>query len=160
MGAARNAEVDDFLGTWKLNYTSPDGKPRECVIMLSWQGTVLRGDYSDGNTTRPANDVGIQGGELSFWVDGKYAARTYTLTYKGQLRGDSLRGAVHWKYGWASGSFDFVGTRLGKRVATSQECPGLGGAAAASRDVRAGGLAVLRVETWSWLAGVSSRSYS
>jgi hypothetical protein len=132
-GAVRNAEVDDLLGAWRLTSTSPDGKARECVIALSWQGTVLRGDYWDGKTTRPANDVGVERGELSFWVDGKYLGKVYTLTYKGRRTGDALRGAVHYKYGWASGSFDFVGQRLSRRVATMPGCPGPGGPAAVTR---------------------------
>jgi hypothetical protein len=113
-GAARNTDADDLLGTWKLAYTSPDGKARQCVVAVSRAGTVLRGDYWDGKMTRPANNVGVDRGELSFWVDGKYVGKVYTLTYKGRIRGDrdTLRGAVHWKYGWASGSFDFVGKRL------------------------------------------------
>jgi hypothetical protein len=133
-GAARNTEVDDLLGTWKLTYTSPDGKARECVIALSWQGSVLRGDYWDGKTTRLANNVGVERGELSFGVDGKHLGRVYTLTYKGRRAGDGLRGAVHWKYAWASGSFDFVGKRLAGRVTTMRGCAGPGGPAAAPRD--------------------------
>jgi hypothetical protein len=116
-GAARNNGVDDLLGAWKLTYTSPDGKARECVITVSSDGTVLRGDYWDGKTTRPANNVSVERGELSFWVDGKYMRKVYTLTYKGRRSGDGLRGAVQWKYGWASGSFDFTGQRLARRVA-------------------------------------------
>ena len=116
-GVAGDPPVDDLLGAWKLRYTSPDGKARESVIALSREGMVLRGDYSAGKTTRPARDVGFDRGELSFWIDGKYAGKTYTLTYKGRPRGNTLRGAVHWKYGWASGSFDFVGERIARSVA-------------------------------------------
>jgi hypothetical protein len=115
-GAGGRTEVDDLLGSWKLNYTSPDGKARECVVALYQQGPMLRADYWDGKTTRPANDVAVARGELSFWVDGKHLGRVYTLTYKGRRRGDGLHGAVHWKYGWASGSFDFVGKRVAKHV--------------------------------------------
>jgi hypothetical protein len=111
-GATGNSEADGLLGAWRLNYTSPDGKARECIIALSHDGTALRGDYWDGKTTRPANSVALDRGELSFWVDGRYAGRRYTLTYKGRRNGDALRGAVHWKYGWASGSMDFVGKRI------------------------------------------------
>jgi hypothetical protein len=137
LGAARNAELDDLLGSWKLTYTSPDGKARDCVIALSRDGAVLRADYWDGKTTRPANGVSVDRGELSFWVDGKYVGKVYTLTYKGRRSGSALRGAVHWKYGWASGSFDFVGKRLDRRVAAMPGCPGPGSPAAALRDVLA-----------------------
>src|SRR5262245_45864086 len=123
-GSTRTAEVDDLLGSWKLNYTSPDGKARECVITLSRAGAGLRGDYWDGATTRLANDVGIDRGELSFWVDGKHDRRAYKLTYKGRRKGDTLRGAVYWKYGWWSGSFDFTGKRLAKRVAVMPAASG------------------------------------
>jgi hypothetical protein len=110
--------VDDILGAWKLKATSPDGKARESVLVLSRVGPDLRGDYWNGESTRPAKDVRFDRGELSFGTDGTHAGRMYTLTYKGRPRANSLRGKVHWKYGWASGSFDFVGERLARSVAT------------------------------------------
>jgi hypothetical protein len=110
-------QADDLLGAWKLKYTSPDGKARQCVVALSREGAVLRADYSDAKATRPARNVAFERGELSFWVDGKYAGQVYTLTYRGRPRGNTLRGAVHWKYGWASGSLDFVGERITRSVA-------------------------------------------
>jgi hypothetical protein len=48
-------------------------------------------------------------------VDGEYAGKKYTLTYKGRPQGDVLRGAVRWKFGFVSGSFDFEGERLGRQ---------------------------------------------
>jgi len=123
-GDAGDAKVDDLLGVWKLTYTSPDGKARECVLALYREGSLLKGDYSVGKSTRPANNVGFERGELSFWIDGEYAGQVYTLTYKGKPRGEALRGAVHWKFGWASGSFDFVGERIAQRVATNPTGPG------------------------------------
>ena len=140
-GAARNTEVDDLLGAWKLTYTSPDGKDRECVIALSREGTALRGDYWDGKTTRPANNVGVQRGELSFSVDGRYVGKVYTLTYKGRRINDALQGAVHWKYGWASGSFAFVGKRLARRVAMTTGCPRPGCPVVMPQDVLTGDFA-------------------
>jgi hypothetical protein len=110
--------VDDVLGTWKLKCTSPDGKARDSVLVLRREGTVLKGDLWDGKTTRPVRYAGFERGELSFAVDGKYAGRVYTVTYKGRPQGDALHGAVHWKYGWASGSFGFVGQRVPQSVAT------------------------------------------
>jgi len=117
-GATGDPRVDDILGAWKLKCTSPDGKARESVLVLRREGTVLKGDFWDGKTTRPARNVAFERGELSFGVDGKYAGQVYTVTYKGRPRGDALRGAVHWKYGWASGSFGFVGERITQSVAT------------------------------------------
>src|SRR6516162_6205025 len=105
-GVASDPQGDDLLGAWRLTFTSPDGKARESILTLSRQGTALRGDYWDGKTTSPARDLGFERGELSFWVDGKYAGRTYTLTYRGRPRANALRGAVRWKYGWASGSVE------------------------------------------------------
>jgi hypothetical protein len=118
-GATREAHVDEILGTWRLKSTSPDGEKRELILVLSRPGGVLRGVYTADQVTRPARDVGFARGELSFGVDGTHGGRAYTLTYKGKPRADSLRGAVHWKYGWASGSFAFVGERLGRKVAMS-----------------------------------------
>jgi hypothetical protein len=87
--------------------------------VLSRLGGVLQGYYTSDEGTRAARDVGFERGELSFGVDGSYAGRTYTLTYKGKPRANSVRGAVHWKYGWASGSYAFVGERLSQKVAMS-----------------------------------------
>jgi hypothetical protein len=133
--------VDDLLGVWKLTFTSPDGKARECVLALSREGTALRGDYSADNTTRPARNVAFERGELSFWVDGQYAGQAYTLTYKGKPRGNSLKGAVRWKYRWASGSFAFVGERIARQVATA---PGSRRPTPAAKPVREAGLGTRR----------------
>ena len=116
-GEAGDPRVDNVLGAWKLKCTSPDGKVRECVVVLRREGTVLKGDYWDGKTIRPARNVGFERGELSFGVDGKYAGQVYTLTYKGRPRGDAVRGTVYWKYAWASGSFGFLGERIPQSVA-------------------------------------------
>jgi hypothetical protein len=117
-GASGDPRVDDVVGTWKLKCTSPDGKARDSVLVLRREGMVLKGDLWDGKTTRAVRYVAFERGELSFAVDGKYARQVYTVTYKGRPQGDALRGTVHWKYGWASGSFGFVGERIGQRVAT------------------------------------------
>jgi hypothetical protein len=133
--------VDDLLGAWKLTFTSPDGKARQCVLALSREGTALKGDYSADNTTRPARNVVFERGELSFAVDGQYAGQVYTLTYKGKPRGNSLKGAVRWKYGWATGSFDFVGERMVRGVATA---PGSRRPTRAAKPVREAGLGTRR----------------
>jgi hypothetical protein len=116
-GEAGDPQPDLLLGAWKLKCTSPDGKARECILVLSREGTLLKGDYVVGKTTRPARYVEFDRGELRFLVDGKYAGQVYTLIYKGRPRGNALQGAVHWKYGWASGSIDFTGERITQSVA-------------------------------------------
>ena len=35
-------------------------------------------------------------------------------------RADAIRGSVRWKFGWASGSFDFEGRRQTEGVASSR----------------------------------------
>ena len=37
------ATPDDPTGTWSLKCVSPDGKPRECVVVVVREGKSLRG---------------------------------------------------------------------------------------------------------------------
>ena len=111
-GAAGEAKGDDPAGSWKLKFVSCDGQTRESLLTLSREGTTLKGAYTADSVTQPARDVGFERGELSFRVDGEYAGQSYTLNYKGKPRGDIVRGAVRWKFGWASGCFDFEGRRV------------------------------------------------
>jgi hypothetical protein len=119
-GESGISQVDDLLGTWKLNYTTPDGKARGCVLALTRDGSFLTAQYTAENVTRSARNVEFNQGELSFWVDGTYARRPYTLNYRIRRRGDTLGGEVRWKYGWASGSFDLVGERVGGPTRTAR----------------------------------------
>ena len=120
LAATGDSQVNDVLGAWKLKCTSPDGKPRECILVVSREGAVLRGDYSVGRTTKPARYVVFERGELIFGLDGKYAGQVYTVTYKERPREQLAPG---WrstrKYGWASGSFDFLGEGIAQGVATN-----------------------------------------
>lgn len=110
-------KAEDPTGTWKLKCISPDGKPRECVILLVREGRDLKGTLTLGRVTQPAKDVGFHEGVLSFRVDGEFAGKAYILVYKGRPRGDQLRGTVRWTFGWASGSIAFEGERLPQKVA-------------------------------------------
>jgi hypothetical protein len=130
-GESRSSQVDDLVGTWKLKYTTPDGEARGCLLAVARDGTVIRADYTADNVTRPARSVAFDQGELSFWVDGLYARRPYTLNYRMRRRGDALRGSIQWKYGWASGSFDLVGERV------SQSLESQASAASKSRNAAA-----------------------
>ena len=118
-GGAGEKGADDPVGSWKLKFVSADGKTRESVLTLFREGTALRGNYTADSMTRAARDVAYARGELRFSVDGVYAGQNYTLTYKGRHRGEDLRGAVRWKFGLLSGSYDFQGVRLGGQVAAN-----------------------------------------
>src|SRR4051794_6489216 len=90
--AAGGETGDDPVGHWKLRCVSPDGKARECVVMVCREGRALKGTYAAEGVTRPAKGVAYDQGVLSVRVDGEVAGKAYGLTYTGKPRGDVLRG--------------------------------------------------------------------
>jgi hypothetical protein len=106
------ARADDPCGAWKLKSVSPDGKARECVVVLSQEGKALKGTYAADGCCKPAKDVTFEKGVLCVAVDGEFAGKAYGLTYQGKVRGDAIKGKVRWTFGWASGSFAFEGQRI------------------------------------------------
>ena len=119
-GAAEESKANDLVGSWKLKFVSSDGQTRESVLTLTREGTALKGNYTADSVTRMAKDLGYERGELTFRVDGEYLGKTYTLTYKGRPQGDVFRGAVRWKFGLVSGSFDFEGQRVTREVVANR----------------------------------------
>lgn len=109
---ARPAEDGDPVGTWKLSCVCPDGKSRDCVIVVSRQDQALKATYKADGVTRAARAVSFDRGILSVKVEGDFAGSKYVLTYRGKPGKDTMRGDVNWSYLWASGSFTFKGERI------------------------------------------------
>ncbi len=95
-----------------MKCTCPDGKARDCVIVVSRDGEVLKASYKADGVTRAARSVVYAKGILSVEVDGDFAGSRYQLTYAGKPDGDTFCGDVRWSYLWASGSFAFKGERI------------------------------------------------
>lgn len=110
------ASPEDPVGTWKLKCVSPDGKSRECVVVISREGKALKGSCTADGVKRPVKNAVFDQGVLSVRVDGEYVGQSYGLVYKGKPVGDTLRGKAHWTYGWASGSFAFAGERVAAKI--------------------------------------------
>jgi hypothetical protein len=109
---------DDPTGAWKLKCVPPDGKARECIVIVAREGKSLQGTYSADGVKRAVKEIAFDRGILSVRVDGEFAGQSYGLTYRGKPAGDTLCGTVRWSYGWASGSFAFEGERIAQTVAT------------------------------------------
>lgn len=110
--SSAEAPPDDPVGRWRLTCVSPDGKNRDCVVVISRHGNTLKGIYLADGQARSAKNVSLERGILSVQVDGRFVGQTYTLTYKGKPAGAAYCGTVYWSYGWASGQFEFEGERL------------------------------------------------
>ena len=102
----------DPVGTWKLSCVCPDGKARDCVILVSREGQELKATYRADGVSRAARAISFDQGILSVKVDGDFAGSKYVLTYRGRPGTDSMCGDVGWSYLWASGSFTFKGERI------------------------------------------------
>jgi hypothetical protein len=118
-GDADDKKAGDPVGVWKLTCVSPDGKPRECILTLAREASILKGTYKADGAVRSALDVVFSAGVLSFRIDGRFAGQKYILVYRGKPRGDSLSGTVRWSYGWATGTMPFRGERVVEQVASS-----------------------------------------
>jgi hypothetical protein len=120
LAPAGAASYEDPVGTWKLNCTPPDGKPRHCLVAVTREGQTLKGTYTSEGVTRPVEAIAFDGGELRVRVNGEFGGLAYSLTYRGRPAGDALAGSVRWSYGIAGGSFAFEGERIRQKAASSR----------------------------------------
>jgi len=91
--AAAAAETADVSGTWKVMWTAQEG-PQSATFTFSQEGEKLSGTYTDpGEHTSPVTGE-VKGHAIEFAVDVESDEGTFTLTFRGTVRGDSMEGTM------------------------------------------------------------------
>jgi enterochelin esterase family protein len=111
-GSAADLNPGELVGTWELNFTTPDGNQHAPVLVLSRDGDQLKGTLNKlAESELAAKGISLKGGELTFQVSGTHEGAPFTLTFKGKPEKDTIKGEVEYEHGGNTGSFEFSGQR-------------------------------------------------
>lgn len=109
--AKRVKEQVNAAGTWKFKITAESGQVFEPSLALTADGGELTGVYTGQLGETPAEQVKLDGSQLSFQVSRERDGRTYTMKYRGKIDGDTIKGTIDYDFDGQTGSIDFDGTR-------------------------------------------------
>ncbi len=110
--AKRSIKVEDAVGEWQLEFTSPDGRDHNPVLFVK--------HGKDGVEVHiTGQDDGKQAATAASFSDGKlvaefkleYDGQPLKLTYRGQPRGYEISGVIEFELAGDEGQFEFAGSR-------------------------------------------------
>ena len=82
----------DVTGAWDLTVETKSGKAQPSIL-LKQDGEKITGTYQ-GRMGNPRLEGTIQGNNISFTVRLKFQETLITVTYRGVVSGDSMKGTV------------------------------------------------------------------
>lgn len=109
--AKRGVDLDDVTGTWKLKLEGTNGNPFESTLKLSADGDKLKGTYAGRFGEHPAQELKLDGDQLSWKVDAERDGRQFKGVYKAKLEGTTIKGNLEFDLGGSTGTMDFTGER-------------------------------------------------
>jgi hypothetical protein len=110
--AKRGSDLDDVVGTWKLKLEGANGNPMESALKLSAEGEKLKGTYTGRFGEHPAQDLKLEGDQLSWKIDAARNGRKFKGVYKANVQGNAIKGNVEFDLGGSTGTMEFSGERV------------------------------------------------
>ena len=115
VGMATLARADDTpnpTGTWKWTMNFGKQQSREVTLKLKLDGDTLSGGIvgRDGKDT-PIQNASYKDGAFSFKVVRERKGATMTVTYTGQVSGDTIKGKIEFERNGMSQSRDWEAKR-------------------------------------------------
>jgi hypothetical protein len=77
----------DLNGTWKAEFTTPDGQPRVNTFTFKVEGTKLTGTVKGSQDETPIANGKVEGDAISFSADRPFG----NFNYKGKASGDEIK---------------------------------------------------------------------
>jgi hypothetical protein len=110
--AEEKKAAGNATGTWKSSFTTPNGQTIETTYKLKQEGDKLTGTVTgrDGQETK-IEDGTVKDGKVSFKVTRERNEQKFTLRFKGDLKGDSIKGKLEVGQGDDTRSFDWEAKR-------------------------------------------------
>ncbi|HXY35234.1 MAG TPA: hypothetical protein VEI07_13470 [Planctomycetaceae bacterium] len=109
--AKRGVDLDDVAGTWKLKLEGANGNPIESTLKLAVDGENLKGTYAGRFGEHPAQDLKLDGEQLSWKIDAERNGRKFKGVYKAKLEGHVIKGNLEFELGDNKGTMEFTGER-------------------------------------------------
>ncbi len=114
--AKRSVQWSDVVGIWKFQIEVGDGQVIEPSVELSKDGDKVKGAYTSRFGEREAKQIKLEKNRLSFQIAGENEGRSFSVTYDGLPRGDSIRGTIDYDFDGQTGTIDFQGQRQPKKT--------------------------------------------
>ena len=96
----------DISGTWKAEFTTPDGTPRTNTFTFKSDGAKLTGTVKGSSDETPIADGTVSGDNISFSAERPFGK----FTYKGKASGDEIKFTVEFN----DQHFDITAKRVSK----------------------------------------------
>jgi hypothetical protein len=104
-------------GTWKSTFTGKQGQTFKTIFKLKQDGDKLNGTVIGRDGKEAKIDEGkVKEGKLSFQVTREFNAQKFTIRYKGDLSGDTIKGKMEFGQGDRSQSIDWEAKREKKQT--------------------------------------------
>jgi hypothetical protein len=81
------AAAADLSGTWKAEFTTPDGQQRVNTFVLKVEGGKVTGTVKGMQDETPIQNGKVDGNEISFTAERPFG----TVVYKGKASGDTIQ---------------------------------------------------------------------
>ncbi len=101
-------QAGDFNGTWKADYTSPDGHQRQTKFVLHVKDSALTGQVVNSSEEMQIQEGKVDGNAMSFIVLRNMEGEQLKLKFTGELSGDSI--LIKIDYG--DGAFEITAKRV------------------------------------------------
>ncbi len=108
--AKRGVDLDDVVGTWKLKIQA-NGDTIESTLKLTADGEKLKGTYTGRLGEQPAQELKLQGNDLSWQIAVERDGQKFKGVYKATLEGNSLKGKLAFELGDNKRTIEFSGER-------------------------------------------------
>jgi putative heme-binding domain-containing protein len=132
--ADEKSEEVNPVGAWRLKFSTADGKDHAPLVKVSREKERLKVEYE--SQTPAADKLVVKSAEyneggLIFTV----VAGDATVTFRGKIEKDAIRGEANWEYQGQTGTFEFAGLRA-EQVARAATDPAAVSKPAASPATR------------------------
>jgi hypothetical protein len=87
---AITAMAADVSGTWRAEFTTPDGTQRVNTFTFKTSGDTVTGTVAGSQDETPIKDGKLSGETISFTAERPFG----TMTYKGKIGGDEIKFTV------------------------------------------------------------------
>jgi hypothetical protein len=101
---AAPAVAADVTGTWKAEFTTPDGTQRTSTFKFKTDGEKLTGTVAGSQDETKIDNGMVKGDEISFTAERPFGS----FSYKGKVSGDSIL----FKVSFDGNDFDITAKRV------------------------------------------------
>ena len=111
-GAIKIPGLTEYLGTWKLEISTPNGRTFENTLLIKRDAGDLAGTMTGRRGESEISDIeSDEEGNISFTVTRERNGEEFVIQYKGEVDGDKITGTAEIDAGGQTFEMEFEGER-------------------------------------------------